>query len=235
MKRLLLSLLLVAPTAWGDLFLNEIRLDQPGSDADEYFEIFSSDPVNDSLADVVLLVIGDGAGGSGVIENVTSLDGQTLSSSYFTVAEDGFSLGIADLTTDLGFENGDNVTYVLVQDFSGSLGDDLDTDDNGVLDSTPWAVTLDAVAIVENTEVPPTGTEWAYGDLGTTVGPDGDSLPGHVYRHSDGGEWRIGKHDPFGGDDTPGFANPSVIPEPSTNALLLLGLGALLLRRKADR
>lgn len=235
MKRFLLPLLLVAPTAWGGLWLNEIRLDQTGADDDEYFEVFSSDPVNDSLAGVVLLVIGDGAGGSGVIENVTSLDGQSLTSSYFTVAESTFTLGTADLTTSMNFENGENVTYVLVQDFTGALNDDLDTNDDGVLENLPWGVTLDAVALLATAEVPPTTTEWAYPGLGTSVGPDGTVVPGYVYRQADGGDWQIGQMDALGGQDTPGAANPAVVPEPSTNALLLLGVGALFLRRKPRR
>lgn len=235
MKRLLLSLALIAPTAWGGLFLNEIRLDQPSTDNDEYFEIFSSDYENDSLADVVLLVIGDGTGGSGVIENVTDLTGNTLTSPYFTVAESTFTLGTADLTTTLDFENSDNVTYVLVSGFTGANGDDLDADDDGVLDSMPWSVTLDAIAILETTDSPPTTTEWAYVTLGASVGPDGTFVPGHVYRQPDGGDWQIGQFELEGGDDTPGAANPAVIPEPSTNALMLLGLGALFVRRKSRK
>lgn len=231
MKRILLALLLVAPSAWGALQLNEIRLDQPGSDTDEYFEIFSTDPGGDSLAGVVLLVIGDGAGGSGVIENVTDLTGNSFSSPYFVGAESSFTLGVADLTTSLNFENSDNVTYALVNGFTGANGDDLDTDDDGVLDITPWSGVIDAVALLESDTTPPTGTEWAYVGLGGSVGPDGSFVPGHAYRDSLTGEWQVGQYDPAGGDDTPGAANPTSVPEPSTGALFLLGFGALLWRR----
>ncbi|RME93248.1 MAG: PEP-CTERM sorting domain-containing protein [Verrucomicrobia bacterium] len=233
MKRVLLALLLAAPIARGDLLLNEIRIDQPGGDDDEYFEIFSTDPANDSLADVVLLVIGDGPGGSGVIENVTDLSGQSLSSPWFVAAESTFTLGTADFTTSLNFENSDNVTFALVQGFTGANGDDLDVDDDGVLDAMPWNSLLDAVALLETTETPPTTTEWAYPSLGGSVGPDGTFVPGHVYRSPDGGTWEVGQYDPAGGDDTPGAANPAPIPEPSTATLLLLGAGALFLRRRA--
>lgn len=231
---LLLSLILSVPAAWGDIYLNELRVDQTGADNDEYFEIFSTDPENDSLADVALIVLGDGTGGSGVIESVTSLAGSSFTTSYFLVAESTFTLGTPDLSlagdNPLNFENSDNVTFVLVRGFSGALNDDLDTNDDGILDITPWTSVLDAVGLIEES-MPPSG-EWAYSELGPLVGPDGTFLPGHVYREPDGGTWQIGQFDPLGGDDTPGAANPTVIPEPSTQALFVLGVGALLLRRR---
>ena len=43
--------------------------------------------------------------------------------------------------------NSDNVTHLLVTDFVGNNGDDLDTDDDGVLDITPWNTIVDCVAL----------------------------------------------------------------------------------------
>ena len=217
--------LLALPLAWGDLYLNEIRIDQPGADNDEYVEIFGTDPSNDSLADVVLLVIGDGTGGSGVIENVTEFPDVTLGGDpYYVAAESSFTLGTADLTTTLNFENSDNVTFALVRGFTGALYDDLDADDDGTLDVRPWGELLDGVALIESPETPPVNTEWAYTELGPAVGPDGSYAPGHVYRSPDGtGEWKVGEYD-LNADDTPGKSNPQSIPEPSTTALLALGL-----------
>ncbi len=42
------------------------------------------------------------------------------------------------------------VTYFLVQGFSGAVNDDLDTDDDGSLDSTPWAASASDVAFSQN-------------------------------------------------------------------------------------
>ena len=42
----------------------------------------------------------------------------------------------------ISFENSENVTYLLVNGFTGVLGDDLDTNDDGTLDATPWRVLL---------------------------------------------------------------------------------------------
>ena len=64
-----------------DLRINEIRVDQSGSDIDEYFELFGG--ANDSLDALTYIVIGDGVGGSGVVDTAISLSGQTLDASGF--------------------------------------------------------------------------------------------------------------------------------------------------------
>ncbi len=202
--------LLWLATAAGAVTINEIRIDQPSNDNDEYFELFGSGGA--SLSGVTYLVIGDYS--SGVIEEVTDLSSYSLpGDGYFVAAEGTFTLGAADLTTDLNFENSDNVTHLLVTGFTGSLGEDLDTDDNGTLDTKPWTSVLDCVALVEEPN-PPSGTEYEYAtDLGyPAVGPDGSYVPGHVYRFPCGtGSWHIGVFDPFeGGQDTPGNVNVPV-------------------------
>ena len=75
--------------------LSEIRIDQPDGDDDEYIEL--SGAPQTSLDGLSLLVIGDGTGVSGVVENVVSLTGQTMGDSgHFVVAESTFTLGTAD-------------------------------------------------------------------------------------------------------------------------------------------
>ena len=73
--------------------INEIRVDQTGADSDEYFEL--SGPAGQSLDGFTDLVIGDGTvGGSGVIEAVVSLDGQTIAADgFFLVSETTLTLG----------------------------------------------------------------------------------------------------------------------------------------------
>ena len=95
--------------------------------------------------------IGDGTGGSGVIELVVDLDGFSIDGNgYFLAAENTFTLlgAIPDLITSMNFENSDNVTYLLVQDFIGADGDDLDTDDDCDFDSTPWTTIVDLIASI---------------------------------------------------------------------------------------
>jgi hypothetical protein len=185
--------------------LNELRRDQPSSDNDEYFELVG--PEGASLDGLTFLVIGDGTGGSGVIEAVVDLTGQTIaagSGGFFLAAEATFTLGgvTPDFITDINFENTDNITCLLVRDFTGANGDDLDLEDDCILDITPWSEIVDEVALVG-----PDPGDCIYSTV--IVGPDGTFHPGHVYRCGDGvGDWAIGAFDPVGGNDTPRAPNP---------------------------
>jgi|GEM_PF-967887 len=197
----------------GALEINEIRIDQPSSDNDEYFEL-KGDPSLD-LANVYYIVIGDGSGGSGVVESVTDLTGSTVASTgYFVAAESSFSLGTADLTTTLNFENSDNVTHMLVTAFTGTLQDDLDTNDDGFLDVRPWDQVLDAVALVETPFSEDKTYEMMFG--GASVGPDGNFVPGHAFQCNAG--WQIGSFS-TGTTDTPGAANSPMCPAPRINEI----------------
>jgi predicted extracellular nuclease len=190
-----------------DVDISEIRIDQPSTDNDEYFELVGAPGT--SLDGLTYLVIGDGTGASGVIESVTDLSGQSIpGSGFFVAAEGSFTLGAADLTASLNFENSDNVTHLLVAGFSGANGDDLDTNDDGALDATPWTDLLDLIALVEE-ENPPASTEYHYGP--PSVGPDGSFVPGHAYLCPSG--WQVGDFN-LGVDDTPGAANACAVPVP---------------------
>lgn len=176
------------------VFLSEIRADQPGGDADEYFEVGGA--AGASLAGVTLIVVGDNASGGGAIEEVTSLSGNVLSSAgAFVVAEGSFTLGTADMTASLNFENGDNPTYMLVRGFTGSNGQDLDTDNDGTLDETPWSALVDCVSLIEFLGGMP-----VYCDA--RLGAEESFTPGHVVR-TDGG-WTSATFTPGPGSDSPG-------------------------------
>jgi hypothetical protein len=194
------------------VLINEIRIDQPGGDDDEYFELVG--PAGFDLAGLTYLVIGDGSTGCGTIENVTDLTGSVIpASGYFVAAEATFTLGVADLVTSLNFENSDNVTHLLVEGFTGANGDDLDLDDDGTLDITPWTAIVDDLSLVEDPAFDCAAFIEAYYSP-VVVGPDGTFVPGHVFRCGTG--WEIGAFDPVGGQDTPNLAN-SNCPVPVEN------------------
>jgi len=213
------------PTGAFAVVINEIRIDQPGADTDEYFELAGAPGT--SLSGLSYIVIGDGATGSGVIETVIDLSGQVIPvDGFFLAAESTFSLaGDVDLTTSLNFENSDNVTHMLVSGLSATYGSDLDSNDDGLLDSTPWTDIFDAVALLNS------GGSGDQIYSSNIVGPVAGSVPLHVYRSPDiVGTWQAGLPDPANGNDTAGSMNhPVSVPEPDT--LLLLTLGLLLLRQ----
>ena len=192
-----------------DVRINEIRIDQTGADDDEYFEIIGTPGT--PLTDIQYLVIGDTP--TGDIETVIDLTGEVIPpSGFLTVAEGTFSLGVADTTTFINFENSDTVTHMLVGGFSGTISDNLDAEPDGVLDSTPWAIALDTVAVVDDGS-----TDFPYGPpLNCMAGPAcqevpavaGEGAASHIYRCADGdGIWQVGDPDPLLSDDTPGAAN----------------------------
>ncbi|MEZ6118048.1 MAG: hypothetical protein R3C28_15960 [Pirellulaceae bacterium] len=141
-------LLALAGSVFASLDINEVRIDESGIENNEYFELYANG-MNVNLGDLTYLVIGDSSAGSGVIEEVVALPNITLNSGeYFLVAEASFNMGpTPDLVVSLNFEY-DNVTHLVVRNFSGSLFQDLDTEadgGDGNLDITPWSEVIDAV------------------------------------------------------------------------------------------
>jgi hypothetical protein len=179
---------------------------------------------------IFLIVIGDGAAGSGVVEEITDLSSYSIQSDgLFLIAEQTFGTGTlsgtVDLIEDLNLENSDNLTVMLVTGLnpainvgSGFGGSDLDVDDDGVIEATgdydgdtvddgaPWTSIVDCVGLVETV---------GSGDLiycDTTVGPDGTFVPGHAYLCPGG--WVIGLFDPADPTavDTPDLDNNCTVP-----------------------
>ncbi len=209
-----LGLALWAGSASAQIKINEIRTDHTGTDTDEYFELKGSPGA--SLAGLTYVVIGDAstAPTCGAIECVVDLgtfsiqaDGLLcLRNSATTPVLTGYDGAVA-----LVFENSDNVTHLLVSGFTGALGQDLDTNDDGVLDVTPWSAIVDGVGLNKGTVADCITEEYLYYPV--HVGPDGAFVPGHVYRYSDTQVWAIGVF-ALGTTDTPGAPNFSQFQPP---------------------
>jgi len=114
--------------------INEFVLDHVGADDHEYIEIYGL-PETYFNNYWVLVVDGD-QDDAGTIDKVFQV-GWTAGGGAWTT---GF------LTDEL---EGGSTTILLVKDFSGTQGTDLDTNDDGILDSTPWSEMTDAIAVVD--------------------------------------------------------------------------------------
>lgn len=155
--------------------INEIRIIQPGSDTDEYFELQGTPGY--SLDDIWYLVLGDHSNfgnqdpnppnyRSGVVEFAIDLSGEVIpESGLFVVVPTSFTLrplseiiaGGGMVISNFEFENNDNVTHILVRGYQGpevlvmadqygELAVDLDPNNDGTLiDPLPWDETIDAI------------------------------------------------------------------------------------------
>ncbi len=66
---------------------------------------------------------------------MTDLTGQSIQADGYLAVHKSGTVGDCsgyDVDLTLNFENSDNVTHLLVTGFTGTNGDDLDTDDDGV-------------------------------------------------------------------------------------------------------
>jgi hypothetical protein len=226
------------------LRLSEIRVDQQGADTDEYFEV-SGRPTA-SLAGIWFLAIGDsGTDPGGVVEAAIDLSAWSLGPNGRLVAREasfgstmlgGAALSVHADATDavvgkgdsINLENSDSVTYLLVRQFTGSAGADLDADNDGTLDGTPWAELLDAVAFVRAGAAEPVYASVRVGpvQLSATGG-----MPPHAWLADDG--WRVGEYGSWSAD-TPGA--PPAVPAPGAAAMLAAaGTLAAARPRRRDR
>lgn len=143
-------------------------------------------PIGETLA---VLMVGDSGSNRGVIEDEISFLSSMPPSGYFYNGDQNF------------IENGDNLTFLLVSGFTEAAGDDLDLDDDGVFEFTPWVTVIDSVSLVA---APSVDDGPIYSP--NVVGPDGQFLPGHVRVCS--GVWEIGEFDASLSDDSLGARNP---------------------------
>ena len=147
--------------------INEFSASTTGTDV-EYIEIFGT-PNTDYSAYTVLEIEGDSNSTIGTVDKVIGIG---------TTDANGFYL--ASLPAN-ALENG-TLSLLLVKNFTGARTDDLDTDNDGVFDVTPWDAIANSVAVNDGD----TG-DVTYGVPALGVSYDGLSYaPGGASRIPDG-------------------------------------------------
>lgn len=234
MKRSLLTLAGFAFAAASQaVVINEFVFNHVGTDTNEYVELFGS-AGEDFSGLSIIQIEGDSGGSLGFLDTI-DVGGTANAGGYW-------------VTPFLGnrFENG-SVTLLLVSGLTATTGTDLDTNDDGVLDSTPWTAILDSVAVSDGG-----ASDFVYSSSNLTPTFDGGTFTvGGASRIPNGvdsdapADWMRNDFDlagipgfpgtPIVGEalNTPGAINQAVVPEPATMAALALGAAAMIRRRRA--
>lgn len=232
MKKILALCIAVAismqGSANGDL-ISEFFGNQPGNDpADQSIEL--SGTANLAFDLWVVSIESDPGSSEGVVDRASNVTGTYDANGLAVVT-------VPDLENP-------SFTLVLASDFTGAIGDDLDSDDDGVVDSfASFTGIMDAVGVTEDVGDPNYADD--FGGV-YFVGDGGD--PDLVFRAGSVGDWYFNTGTTtsdasatavsgFSADPlTPTFGsiNPVIaIPEPSSLALLgLIGCAGLTRRRR---
>ncbi len=111
--------------------INEFVANHAGTDVNEYVEIFGLADFDYSALSILQI---EGDSSVGIIDSVFQVG---------TTDVHGF--WVTNFSNNL-IENG-TMSLFLVEDFSGTLGQDLDTSNTGVFDVTPWSRVVDSIGI----------------------------------------------------------------------------------------
>ncbi|MGF1506600.1 MAG: ExeM/NucH family extracellular endonuclease, partial [Anaerolineae bacterium] len=159
-----------------DCAIIEVRINDSGED-DEFVEIIG-DPSTD-ITDLTFIVISGNGSFAGLVDVVIDFSGETTDANGFVLAADSAAGLLPDISIPgLDFFSGTQ-SVLLVEGFTGNQGDDLDTNNDGTLETTPWTNVVDSVGLTD-------------GDVGepiyiatTIIGPDSTFAPAHFYRCPD--------------------------------------------------
>lgn len=161
------------------LKINELRISTSGAsdNTSNFIELIG--PPNQSLDGRTLVVI-SGEFAPGNIDFAFDLTGGTTDADgVFLLSNPGeYANDAGDLTASFDLF-GSPTTILLVEGFTGAVGDDLDTNDDGAFDTMPWTSVVDSVSLID-------GDGTADINFSTTVvGPDGNFTPAGAARVPD--------------------------------------------------
>jgi len=175
------------PAAAAPPVINEFVANHVGTDTHEFVEILGN-VSTDYFALTILEIEGDGSG-AGVIDSALPVGSTDAGGLWVT----GYMI-----------ENG-SMTLLLVENFTGAVGDDLDADNDGVFDSMPFGAIIDQVAVFDGG-----ASDHVYGSTVLVGGFDGVGFtPGGASRIPNGtdtdavSDWT---RNDFDGAGLPGFA-----------------------------
>lgn len=185
-----------------DIAINEFRISSSGSadDTSNFVELFT-DP--GTALDGKTLVVLSGEFAPGQIDFAIDLSDAVADENGFVLIgnDQNPNLGSGDVgVAGLNFF-GSPQTFLIVDGFTGAVGDDLDPDDDGVLNVTPWSEIIDSLAGVDGDSTP----DQTYSD--TVIPGDGNFPAAGAARDVDGTGAFVSL--PFGdaSGDTPGATN----------------------------
>lgn len=191
-----------------DVRINEMQISTAGTDF-EFIELVGT-PGTDLSSLTIVGIDGDAGSSLGEVDNFFTFTGATIPADGYFVATNSLANSTYGITGDTTlpnnqFENS-SATYLLVGNFTGADGQDLDTtpgDGDGTLDTTPWEVIVDSVAFNDG------GSGDLFYEGAEVVGPDGGFLPSGAFRCPNETGTFSGNILNFSTPDgTPGMANP---------------------------
>ncbi|ERN43024.1 putative extracellular nuclease [Rubidibacter lacunae KORDI 51-2] len=163
------------------LVFNELRISASAGDTTNNFvELFGAPGMS---LDGLTLVVLSGEFAPGQVDFAIDLTGGSTDG-------DGFAL-IANSSTGASTDAGDVLvspldffgspsTFAIVENFTGSQGSDLDTNDDGTLDSMPWDSVIVDLSLIDGD----TNPDFSYSS--NIEGPDGNFPPAGLARTTDG-------------------------------------------------
>lgn len=162
---------ILTTTSFAEILINEVHVNPPdavGVNGDgnyEYIELKSTSGGEETTNDLTLIILDTSGNNVGRVEEAWALTGLRTGANGLLILGNGYdspvggpwnsAISADTLGADpagLGDDNiGPNAEFslLLVRNFTSQQDADLDVDNNGVLDSTPWSSIVDSVGLGE--------------------------------------------------------------------------------------